>query len=426
MSDTLEKTVLGLIMQDAANLQRALDLGLTAADFVQPEAVMLFASIVDADQASRPFDLAGLAAGLPTKLMLFATDVVTDAPTTYALGPYIAELKARSYLRRVSKIAQELVESIGRRTAFTTLARQRELLQALLSEVESAPDTAADERKHAKPIVEGLLETLEKKILAKGERSRLIRTEVEKLDSTIRGFSPGRLYVVAGRPGMGKSAFAVHCARKASAAGFATRFFTIEMPAREVMERFLSAESGIAASALGADEVDFSEEQIDRITYAAPRIADRPLWIDDRFGRSLTTLTAACRTAKRRGQLDFVVVDYLQLLKAGGSWSSRQAEMTEISGALKALAIELNVPVLAVAQLNREADEAKEGPQLRHLKDSGSIEQDCDVALLLYRESYYSAGTADSSSYIIVAKNRSGQVGKVLLDRLDLATSRFA
>lgn len=234
------------------------------------------------------------------------------------------------------------------------------------------------------------------------------------LDNITNGLHPGQLVIIAARPAMGKSTLALDIARSAAIHhNKATLFFSLEMGKAEIAMRLLSAEASVPLTKMRKGSIE--SQDWTTIAGVRGRINDAPLYIDDSPNMTLVEIRAKCRRLKQRVGLELVVIDYLQLMTSGKKVESRQQEVSEFSRALKLLAKELQVPVIALAQLNRGPEQrADKKPQLSDLRESGSIEQDADVVVLLHREAAYEtdsprAGEAD----LILAKHRNGPTDTV-------------
>ena len=243
-----------------------------------------------------------------------------------------------------------------------------------------------------------------------------VPTGFTDLDAYTHGLHPGQLVIVAARPAVGKSTFALDLARNASVKhNQATIFFSLEMGRAEIAMRLMSAESSIYLQSMRKGTV--TDADWTRLAAVRGRINDAPLYIDDSPNMSLVEIRAKCRRLAQQVDLKLVVIDYIQLMSSGKKVESRQQEVSEFSRALKLLAKELGLPVVALSQLNRQADQAKDKkPELSHLRESGSLEQDADVVVLLHREGIYEkdhprAGEAD----LILAKQRNGPTGTVVV-----------
>jgi replicative DNA helicase len=243
-----------------------------------------------------------------------------------------------------------------------------------------------------------------------------VPTGFAELDDLTHGMHPGQLIILAARPAVGKSTFALDLARHAAIkANKPTIFFSLEMGRAEIAMRMLSAESQIPLQNMRKGTIGDSDWT--RLAAVRGQINDAPLFIDDSPNMTLVEIRAKCRRLAQRVGLKMIVIDYIQLMTSGKKVESRQQEVSEFSRALKLLAKELQVPVIALSQLNRRAEDTKDKkPEISHLRESGSLEQDADVVILLHREDlgqkdHPRAGEAD----IILAKQRSGPTGTVVL-----------
>ncbi|MEM9170270.1 MAG: replicative DNA helicase, partial [Pseudomonadota bacterium] len=275
-----------------------------------------------------------------------------------------------------------------------------------------------------------------------------VATGLVDLDRMLGGLHPSDLVILAGRPSMGKTALATNIAVNAALAhqteraadgvvktvdGAAVGLFSLEMAAKQIAMRIIAERSGVSSNDIMRGMVD--QDQFDKVYHAARELENMPLYIDDTGGLTIAQLAARARRLKRQHGLDLLVVDYLQLLSGSSSrGDNRVQEITEISIGLKALAKELNVPVVALSQLSRQVEARDDKrPQLSDLRESGSIEQDADVVLFVFREEYYlkrqepREGTADHDAWrekcddvagvaeVIIGKQRHGPIGKVAL-----------
>lgn len=266
-----------------------------------------------------------------------------------------------------------------------------------------------------------------------------IRTGLEKLDAHLRGLKPGRLHIVAGRPAMGKTAFGVTVAVNAALAGKRVLFFSIEMGESDLTQRILARLSGVSVDAMNTPHL-LTDEQNSKISEAAGKIRYLPLRVEHRQFLTAATVMSMARRFKRKHGLDLLMIDYLGLMQADDKKALKVHQIEEITTGLKRTANALSIPVVLLAQLNRGVELRDEKrPQLADLRDSGSIEQDADVVMLLYREEYYlirnskqvspgfrtdikkqkeTARAADIDAVkgmaeIIIAKNRQGRTGTI-------------
>ncbi|MCB0482788.1 MAG: AAA family ATPase, partial [Flavobacteriales bacterium] len=242
---------------------------------------------------------------------------------------------------------------------------------------------------------------------------RYIKSGIDDLDDHITGFEPGTLTILGARPGMGKSALATQIALNAVKSGKPTVLFSLEMSGDEIMGRIVSSISGIPKNI--AESGRISKEQLDEVKKAAESLADLPFYIADESALDVQELFSECRFFKVQNKIELIIVDYLQLLKSGNSKSSIYEDVTEVSRKLKQIAKALNVPVIALSQLSREVDKrADKCPVLSDLRESGSIEQDADKVIFLFRPEYYQQReTSDGHSteglaILSISKNRNG------------------
>jgi replicative DNA helicase len=244
------------------------------------------------------------------------------------------------------------------------------------------------------------------------------------LDRVTSGFQKSDLIILAARPGMGKTAFVLSAARNAAVAGKGVLVFSLEMSRLQLVNRLISAEAEIDSEKL--KNGDISAEEWKRITERTATLEQAPLYIDDTPGISILELRAKCRRQKAQNDIGMIIIDYLQLMVADANkqTGNRQEEISQISRSLKALAKELNVPVIALSQLSRQVESQGNNdkrPQLSHLRESGAIEQDADIVMFLYRPEYYKI-TEDEQGRsllgvveVIMAKHRNGSLGSVEL-----------
>lgn len=248
-----------------------------------------------------------------------------------------------------------------------------------------------------------------------------VRTGFRELDEKIHGLRPGQLVICGARPAMGKSAFAtsiiMHAARSSeheSGAPARCALISLEMSSGQIVSRMLSSAANVDGNRLFAGRLDTDERE--RMRQAVQELGAMPVQIDDAPAMTVHQLRGKLRRIQQQHGLDLAIIDYIQLLRAGGKHDNRQSEVAEISRSLKSLARELKIPIVALCQLSRAVEQRdKKRPQLSDLRESGSIEQDADVVMFLYREGYYDQSVSDSKAEVIIAKNREGVTGSVKL-----------
>ena len=236
-----------------------------------------------------------------------------------------------------------------------------------------------------------------------------VKTGLIDLDKILNGLQKSDLILLAARPSMGKTALALNIAVNAAKKGNVVAVFSLEMSKNQLGDRMLSSESGV--NSLSLKNGDFPKEDLPYLVNAADELSNLNLYIDDTAGITLTEMRAKIRRFKQEHGLDLVLIDYLQLMQGGGRQENRQQEISEISRSLKALARELDVPILALSQLSRSVEmRAEKKPQLSDLRESGSLEQDADIVMFLYRDEYYNRNDTGNENIaeLIIAKNRNG------------------
>ena len=335
--------------------------------------------------------------------------IVSMVPTAASAGHYAQIVSDKAVLRR-------LVEA-GTRIANMGYASEGEASELVnYAQTEIYQVSGGVDSDDYVPLTDAVGEAIDEIEAARGSSGELlgVSSGFSELDQLTNGFHRGQLVLVAARPALGKSTLALDFARSAAIKHeLPTIVFSLEMGRAEIAMRLLAAEASIPLQKMRKGMI----EQRDWTTIAQTRgrIDASPLYIDDSPNMSLVEIRAKCRRLKQRVGLKMVVIDYLQLMSAGKKVESRQQEVSEFSRALKLLAKELQVPVVALSQLNRGPEQrADRKPQLSDLRESGSLEQDADVVILLHRESAYEkenprAGEAD----FIVAKHRNGPTGTI-------------
>lgn len=240
-------------------------------------------------------------------------------------------------------------------------------------------------------------------------------TDYYDFDDMTGGLQPGELIIVAARPSMGKTTFALNLTERVASLGAAVAFFSLEMSNQQVIQNMLCCRAQIDGQAMRKGRI--TDQQYKRLQEEAARLYETPIFVDDTPGISITQLRAKCRRLKQKHNINMVVVDYLQLMSAGGRVESRQQEISAISRGLKGIARELSMPVIALSQLNRDVENRDDHrPRMSDLRESGAIEQDADVIILLHRDEYYKPTEQNTGlAQIIIAKQRNGPTGEVVL-----------
>lgn len=381
------------------------------ADFYQPKHQTIYEAIIDLFAASLPVDAVTVANKLNDEGNLekvggpdYLHSLIASVPTA-ANAIYYAEIvHQRALLRQVivagTKITQLGYSAEGSQAQDVINLAQAEVYEMSMGKVRQ-------DYTPIKAAVEAALDQLDR--IQKGEIETGIMTGFRDIDAVTKGLQPGQMVVVAGRPAMGKSTLGVDFARAAALhQGLTSVIFSLEMSKMELAQRIISAETNIPLAAMRNPE-DIDPGRWNTLNNFFGKLENAPLFIDDSPNMSLMEIRAKCRRLKQTNDLKLVVIDYLQLMSSGKQVESRQQEVSEFSRALKLLAKELEVPVVALSQLNRSSEMRNDKkPQLSDLRESGSIEQDADVVFLVHRPDAYDKEDRPGEADIIMAKHRNG------------------
>jgi replicative DNA helicase len=349
--------------------------------------------------------------GLPTLLSLQA-----DTPATANAGRYGRIVEEHALLRRLIGVAGDIAE-MGYEVP-DDVAAVLDRAETLMFEVAERRVTDT-----LRPLPDLLAESLDRleALYARGEAITGVPTGYVDLDERLSGLQPSALLIVGARPAMGKTAFALGIAANAAMrSNTPVLVFSLEMSHSEITQRLLVSEARVDANRIRNGKL--TESDWPKIHQAVARLAEAPIHIDDDPNLTVMELRAKARRHKsRHGGLGLIIVDYLQLMSGRNSAENRQVEVSEISRGLKILARELQVPVIALSQLSRNLEQrADRRPQLADLRESGSLEQDADVVMFLYRDEVYDKESPDrGTAEVIVAKHRNGPTGSMKLAFLD-------
>lgn len=415
-SQEAEKAVLGAILREPATLNGVSD-GLIPDHFFLDIHRRIYQVMVDLDAASEPTDIVTVAEKLARSEGQeigpgYLIELMEAAPVAQNATYYASIVRKHASLRRVITVCQS---TIGR--ASSAEGDVGEFLEDIEKEVLSIFNEQDREGGivGAVKVLEDTIIELEEKLQNAGQPTG-VPTGFIDFDAMTGGFQKSDLIIIAARPAMGKTALVLNLASNAAKQGFPVVVFSLEMSRNQLMMRLLSSEARVDSSRLRKGEL--SEDELNRLHVASRTIASYPLGIDETGGISLMELRSRCRRWQKEHGLGMIIIDYLQLMGSSSKRAdNREREIAELSGGLKALAKELKVPVIALAQLNRGPDTRQDHrPKTSDLRESGSLEQDADMIMFIYRDEYYNknsefAGKAE----IIIAKNRHGSVDTVML-----------
>jgi replicative DNA helicase len=424
-----EESLLGAMLLSKDAIAGAVET-VTGSDFYKPAHAHLFEAIVTLYGAGEPVDpttvcealrRAGVLDGLGGKQAVLRIQVGTPAASN--AGFYARIVADHALLRRLVAVGSEVAE-----LGFTVPEDVTEVLdqaESLVFEVANRRQTSSLRAIHS--TLQDSLAHLEALFDSDGQTTG-VPSGFRDLDEVLLGWQPSNLIVLAARPGQGKTAFALGAATHAAVRERRpVIFFSLEMGYLELTQRILAAEAGINSRLLRTGRIP--ETDWAKISRTVGQLAEAPLFIDDNPHLTVMDMRAKCRRLKsQHGDLGLVVVDYLQLMSTGQRRSeNRQVEVSELSRGLKVLARDLDVPVLALSQLNRSLEyRADKRPMLADLRESGALEQDSDVVAFIYRDDTYHPDSPDKgTAEIIVAKHRNGPTAKVRLAFVEHLT-RFA
>ncbi len=412
-----EQSVLGGMLLSKDAIADVVEI-LKGADFYRPAHETIYTAILDLYARGEPADPITLAAELTKRGEIARVGgaaylhTLVNAVPTAANAQYYAEIvHERAVLRRLVEAGTRITQM-----GYAADGDVDEIVNRAQAEIYAVTEQrTSEDYLPLSDIMEGALDEIE----AIGSRSGQmtgVPTGFTDLDALTNGLHPGQMIVVAARPAMGKSTLALDFARSCSIGhGLPSVFFSLEMGRNEIAMRLLSAEARVALHHMRSGNM--TDDDWTRLARRMPEVSAGPLFIDDSPNLTMMEIRAKCRRLKQRHDLRLVVIDYLQLMQSGGSRrpESRQQEVSEMSRNLKLLAKELEVPVIALSQLNRGPEQRTDKkPMVSDLRESGSIEQDADVVILLHREDAYEkesprAGEAD----LIVAKHRNGPTATI-------------
>ena len=415
-----EQSLLGGLMLDEASWEIVAD-QVTEDDFYFSAHRLIFRALAHLAEAAQPRDVVTVSEWLQRDSALEAAGglaylgtLARDTPSAANVGAYAAIVRSRSVLRQLIRVGTDIAQS-----GYEPQGREvPELIDAAERQVFQIAEAGLRHKQGFVPIRRLLAETLDKidTLFQSDNPITGLATGLVDFDEKTAGLQPGDLVVIAGRPSMGKTSFAMNLAEHAAIRDkVPTAIFSMEMPGQQLAMRMISSLGRIDQSRVRTGRL--TDTDWPRITSAATLIAEAPMFIDDSPALSPTEIRARARRLKREHGLGLIVVDYLQLMQIPGNQENRASEIAEISRSLKALAKELSVPVIALSQLNRNLEQRpNKRPVMSDLRESGGIEQDADLIIFIYRDEVYNPESPDKgSAEIIIAKQRNGPTGTVRL-----------
>lgn len=413
-----EQSVIGSMLMDREAVIAASEI-ITGSDFYQQQYGIMFDAMVELFNEGKPVDLVTLQDRLKEKevppevsSLDFVRDIITIVPTSANVKSYAAIVSEKAVLRRLIKTTEEIAN---------TCYAGKEPLENILADTEKSifdllQNKGGQEFVPIKQVAINVLEKIEDAYKNQGTVTGIPSGFID-LDYKLSGFQPSDFILIAARPSMGKTAFVLNVVDYVSVRkNLPCMVFSLEMSKEQLVNRMLSMESNVDSQKLRTGTL--TDADWDAVVEGIGTIGNSKLIIDDTPGISVMELRSKCRKVKLEYGLDLVMIDYLQLMTGSAkNGDNRQQEISEISRSLKALARELNAPVIALSQLSRACETRTDHrPMLSDLRESGAIEQDADVVMFLYRDDYYNKDTDNpNTAEVIIAKQRNGPIGTVYL-----------
>ena len=428
-----EQSVLGGLLLENAALERIGDF-LADSDFYRRDHRLIFQHILQLVENGKPADVVTVAESLQKSALLqeigglaYLAGLVQNTPSSANIRRYGEIVRERSILRQLVDVGTAIAES-----AYNPQGRDAEqLLDVAEAAVFKIAESTTRGRQGFIGMKDVLLEVVNRihELYAREDQSEVtgIPTGFIDLDGMTSGFQPGDLVIVAGRPSMGKTAFSMNVVEHVALhAKKAVAVFSMEMGSAQLATRMIGSVGKLNHHVLRTGKL--GDEDWDKLNYAMGQLHEAPIFIDETPGLTARDVRTRARRLHRQvdGGLGMIVIDYLQLMSGSGKESNRATEISDISRAMKGLAKELKVPVIALSQLSRAVEQRTDKrPMMSDLRESGAIEQDADVIIFLYRDEYYNQDSKFKGlAEIIIAKQRNGPTGRVLLTFVG-ANSRF-
>ena len=415
-----EQAVLGGVFLDPESWMKVSE-RLRAEDFYRRDHQIIFNTIAALDADGKPFDIVTVAEYLESHQQLddigglsFLAHLADNTPSASNIAAYADIVRKRSILRQLIHATSEIGESV-----FNPMGRNSdEILDLAEQKVFQIAEQESRGRKNYSTIKDLLVKALDRvdELFHKKSHITGVATGFDEFDNKTAGLQKSDLIIVAGRPSMGKTAFAINIAEHAAISDkLSVAVFSMEMPGEQLAMRMMSSLGRIDQHKVRTGKLD--DNDWPRLTSAVEILKDAKLFIDDTPALTPAELRARCRRIAREHELDMIIVDYLQLMQVPGTKENRATEISEISRSLKAMAKELNVPVVALSQLNRSLEQRpNKRPVMSDLRESGAIEQDADVIVFIYRDEVYDEESPDKgTAEIIIGKQRNGPIGMARL-----------
>lgn len=412
-----EQSVLGSMLKDRTAIAGAVEM-LKGEDFYKDSHKVIFNTILSLYQKDIPVDMITLLEELKSTSKIeesggitYVTEVNNSVISTANVNSYINIVKNKSTLRKLIKSSTEIIEECY---------ENQNDVESVIDSAESkifniAENKSSSDFEHMSTVLERGFLNIERIYNNKGQLNG-VPSGFNELDSKTSGFQKGDMILIAARPSMGKTTFALNIAEYAALReGKQVAVFSLEMSKEQLAYKLLCSQANVDMLKLRTGDLD--DKDWENIAKASGPLSTAKIFIDDTAGTTIMEMRSKCRKLKIEHGIDLIVIDYLQLMAGTGRSESRQQEVSEISRSIKALAKEMECPIIALSQLSRAPEQrADHRPMLSDLRESGSIEQDADLVMFLYRDEYYNKETEDKNiAECIIAKQRNGPVGTVKL-----------
>ncbi|MBP3621371.1 MAG: replicative DNA helicase [Lachnospiraceae bacterium] len=412
-----EKSVIGAMFMDRDVISDVAYM-LTKEDFYNPQYAALFESMVELYNEGHQVDVITVSErlrmkNLPEELCkpAFLAEIISAVPTSVMAPQHAKMVKDKSLLRQLIKLSEDTAKDcyLAQDKTEAILEDAEQKIFKLVQTSTCSQDITTIDR-----IVINVINEIEEAARNKGKVTGLSTGFID-LDNMLTGMHGGELLLVAARPAMGKTAFVLNIAHDIAVMHqIPCAIFSLEMSKEQLVSRMIAIDAMVDSKKMKLG--DLSNDDWDKVTESIEAIASSPIYIDDNSSITISELRSKCRKLKQNFDIQLIILDYLQLMSSSRNVESRQQFIAEVSRALKNIARELNVPVIALSQLSRAVDSRPDHkPVLSDLRESGSIEQDADVVMFIYRDEYYNPETTTKpqTAEIIIAKQRSGETGSI-------------
>ncbi len=415
-----EQSVLGGLFLDKDALLKVVE-RVRADDFYRQDHRIIFNAVIALDDNGKPFDLVTVAEWLESHQQLddagglsYLAELAENTPSASNVGVYADIVRKRSVLRQLISATVNINETVFNPKGLSS-EQVLDFAEQAVFEIAEQENRGRRAYQNIKDLLVGALDRVDE-LYRKKTPITGIATGFDDFDERTAGLQKSDLIIVAGRPSMGKTAFAINIAEHAAIKEeLSVAVFSMEMPGEQLAMRMMSSLGRVDQHKVRTGKLQ--DEDWPRLTSAVTLLKDKTLFVDDTPALTPAELRARCRRIAREYKLDLIIIDYLQLMQIPNTSENRATEISEISRSLKAMAKELNVPVVALSQLNRSLEQRpNKRPVMSDLRESGAIEQDADVIVFIYRDEVYNEDTMDKGvAEIIIGKQRNGPIGTVKL-----------